>query len=84
MRETGHHTASTNEVRSRPENLEIDLHTAGGYTLNRPETYKQGLAPMAQLPTMATPTSPSDAVDPGEHGVLCGAELQNDVTTGLN
>jgi hypothetical protein len=84
VRETGHHTASTNEVRRRPENLEMDPHTAGGNTYNRPATHKQGLVPVAQLPTMATPTSPSDAVDADEHGVLCGAELQNDVTTGLN
>jgi hypothetical protein len=36
---------------------------------------------MAQTPTMVTSMSPSDVVDLGEHGVLCGAELQNDVTT---
>jgi len=28
-------------------------------------------------------TSPSDALNPGKYGVLCGAESQNDISTGL-
>jgi len=67
----------------RGRNMGMDPYTANGNTQNGLETHPPWLAPGTKFPFLATTTTFSDTVDPGESRILPNAESENSVARGI-